>query len=388
MITTKKKPIIDLPLKITLTEEGISWFIKHNKKLNRFRMANNIMEYGLSLNDFYALSLQKMLIIDYISMIEIKRTEFSSMRREIMDLSKLITYSILYKKFDEDVFKKFISSHLIQKWNRINPSSFIDENSKFNETMLKRIMAGKEKLILEISQEIIDPIIDEIKNDTSLTSEEKQIRIFQGKKFLTNLRQIIWIMLSRSKGIEEYFLILSEIRSVLKNYLEKTQIAEYLSLMIMELAVNAENARLHQIAKDIYHDPANIDSLILNKEIRDKLLLKMEEQRDFLYLTWKIIGKNVSIGTENRLNIILFDREYDYRKLKQEIDDKKGIDLKEKSLFDFYKEIPEQKINTELGLYYLSYLNEACEKQNIHFDTNVSQILQNDLTVITLYLRF
>ena len=44
-----KKFILELPLKVVLTEDGASNFISHNKKLMRFRLADNVEEYGISL---------------------------------------------------------------------------------------------------------------------------------------------------------------------------------------------------------------------------------------------------------------------------------------------------------------------------------------------------
>ena len=95
-----------------------------------------------------------------------------------------------------------------------------------------------------------------------------------------------------------------------------------------------------------------------------------------------------SISSRNRLQVTLYNRETEYRQIKQIIDDKKGLDLKKKSLTDFYKESPDKVSNTELGLYYLSYLNEACEKVNVRFDSIVNQIQKTDLTVITMNLYF
>ena len=176
------------------------------------------------------------------------------------------------------------------------------------------------------------------------------------------------------------------VRDGLKKYLEIAKISEYLSLMLMELAIYAENTNLQKVAKEMYPNSKNIEDLILNENIRKKILQRVERDIEYLYLIWRIRGKKFSIGTENRLQITLFNREYRHRKLQHEIENKKRLNLKEKTLFDFYKNIPEKKINTELGLYYLSYLNEACEKMNIRFDSIVSQQLQSGLTVITLCL--
>jgi hypothetical protein len=45
-------------------------------------------------------------------------------------------------------------------------------------------------------------------------------------------------------------------------------------------------------------------------------------------------------------------------------------------------------MDTELGLYYLSCLHEACSEEQIRFESQVSQIPRNDLTVMTLSLQF
>ena len=78
MSASDKKFIIELPLKVILTEDGASNFISHNKKLMRFRLADNVDEYGISLNKFSPQSIQSMILLDYISKIEISMSEFVS----------------------------------------------------------------------------------------------------------------------------------------------------------------------------------------------------------------------------------------------------------------------------------------------------------------------
>ncbi len=388
MASGNRKPIINLPVKITLTNEGISWFISHKRKLSKFRTVDDLLEYGISLDSFYPASLQKMVTIDYLSKIELSCIEFSSKRKEIMDLSKLLVYGILYKKFDYEIFWQFIKSPLIKKWNRINPSRVMDENSNFNELFLKNMMARNAGLISEIFREILDPIIMNIKEDLSLSPEEQHIQICLSRRYLESIRSIVWWILSKSRKLGEYSMIIPVIRAKLEEFLDKAKISEYLALMVMELTANAENTRFREVAREIYHRQVDIERLVLNKEIREALCRKMEKRRDQLYMVWKISNKGASIGTENRLKVVLFNRKFDYEKLKEEVEDKKRLDLKDKNLFDFYQEIPEQRRNTELGLFYLSYLNEACKKQNVRFDSNVSQLPQRNLTVITLSLKF
>jgi hypothetical protein len=105
MSASDKKFLLELPLKVILTEDGASNFISHNKKLLRFRVADNLDEYGISLNEFSPQSIQNMILLDYISKIEISMSEFVSSRQEVMDLSKVIVFSLLYKQFDREVDK-------------------------------------------------------------------------------------------------------------------------------------------------------------------------------------------------------------------------------------------------------------------------------------------
>ncbi|NNM66725.1 MAG: hypothetical protein HKM06_01805, partial [Spirochaetales bacterium] len=110
MATEKRKKILELPIKIIFNEEGINFFIKSNKKLNKFKLADDVEQYGIFFDSFSPASVQKMLLINYISSIEISRPEFVSKRQEVMDLSKLVTYGTLYRRFDDIVLTKVLDS--------------------------------------------------------------------------------------------------------------------------------------------------------------------------------------------------------------------------------------------------------------------------------------
>ena len=76
------------------------------------------------------------------------------------------------------------------------------------------------------------------------------------------------------------------------------------------------------------------------------------------------------------------------QEFKEIINEKKSANLAKKSLIDFYREIPDGQGGTDLGLYYLSYLDEACKKVNVKFESLVNQFSSSDLTVINLTFNF
>ena len=57
-------------------------------------------------------------------------------------------------------------------------------------------------------------------------------------------------------------------------------------------------------------------------------------------------------------------------------------------VIDFYRELPDGQEGTDLGLYYLSYLDDACRKVNVKFESIVNQFSASDLTVINLNFNF
>ena len=153
-----KKFMLELPLKVVLTEDGASNFISHNKKLLRFKLADNIEEYGISLNKFSPQSIQSMILLDYISKIEISMSEFVSSRQEVMDLSKVIVFSILYKQFDRDVYASLIQCECVRKHNRANPSKLIDEQTKMSDRQLRATLQNKDSIIQSTRKNILDQI--------------------------------------------------------------------------------------------------------------------------------------------------------------------------------------------------------------------------------------
>lgn len=374
-------------MKVILTQEGTTFFINNRKNLKKFKLADNVEEYGIFLDTFTPGSLQRMILIDYVSKIEISQSEFMSIRQEIMDLSKLIVYSVLYRQFDAFIFSRVLSSDVIKLWNRRNPANIIDEKTRINDNFLQSKIQEKEADILEIKQNILAPMYAYISKNTALLPEEKNVHLLLSEKFLNNLRPFTWFIITQFKGMDGYELLIKDIRATLTEFMDKSKIAEYVSLMVIELAMNAENSNLKREAKSIFKGTIDANAVLFDPNIRRQVVDSLKRKGDLVYMSWKLGSKNASIGTQGRLQITLYNRESEYQNMKVTIDEKKSADLKKRSLMDFYKELPEGETNTELGLYYLSYLSEACEKVNVKFESLVNQIQGSDLTVITLNLN-
>ena len=390
MSASGKKLLLELPLKVILTENGASNFISHKKRLLRFRLADNVDEYGISLNQFSPQSIQSMLLLDYISKIEISMPEFVSSRQEVMDLSKLIVYSLLYKQFDRDIYSALIQCSCVRDHNRKHPANLIDEKTKIGEKQLRVALSNPrmDAIIQEKRREILEPVWAGIRENKDYSIEEKNIYMLMSEKFMNRMSLMNWYIITLFQKDPNFEQMIVQIRNLLAQYMEKSKVAEYISVMVMELALNSENTNIRKEAKRMYPDVDDLDALVLDPEVRSKIVKTLESKHSLVFLSWKLGGGSSSIGKQGRLQITLYNKSDDFQEIKDDIETKMTADTKKRTLIDFYRELPAGQEGTDLGLYYLSYLDDACKKVNVKFESLVNQFASNDLTVINLIFNF
>lgn len=387
MAKGQKKKIIELPVKLILTQEGTTFFMQRKKKPLKFKLAGNIEEYGISLEKFSPETLQRLLLTDYISKVEISESEFVSSRQEVMDLSKLIVYSLLYKQYDEFIFKQLINSPVIKKWNRQNPSSIIDEKTHINKKFITKMASQNSEMIKNTKREILEPLSSFIMRNNNLQPSEKNIQLFLSEKFLDNVRPIIWFIIIKFKMEGDFEFILKMLRTALVEYMDKTKIAEYIALMLMELIVNAENTNLRKEAQAIFPELSDPQEALLDSAIRKRLIAELELKKELVFVSWKLGGGTASIGAKGKIQITVYSKNEQSKAIRNSLNDLKNADINKNSLIDFYKNLPENE-ETNLGMYYISYLNDACEKVGVRFESGASMFENTDLTVMNMSFMF
>ncbi|MBQ7612323.1 MAG: hypothetical protein IJU92_04540 [Spirochaetaceae bacterium] len=384
-----KKRLLELPLKVVLTQEGSSFFIRKGTKLIRFKLAGDVEEYGIYLDKFQPATIQRLLLAGYVSKLEISKPEFVSSRQEIMDLSKLIVYSVLYRQYDSFIFNELINSPVIKKWNRMNPANIIDDKTNINEKLLAKFLERSESSINETKRRIMEPLTTFILKNGQLAPEEKNVQIFLSEKFLNNLRPFTWFILPKIQESHDSETILKTLRTGLVEYMDKTKIAEYISLMLMELIISAENLNLRNEAKKLFPELTNPQDALLDPTIRRRLVAELERKQELVFLSWKIGGtSSASIGTSGKLQITIYSKNEKSETVRENLNDVKNSNVGENSLIDFYKDLPEGSQDSSLGMYYISYLSDACQQVNVRFESSASRFQNSDLAVINMSFMF
>lgn len=383
-----KKFSLNLPLKLILSEQGTSFFIGGNKKLTHFRLADNTEEVGISLNPFNPQTLQNMIMLDYISKLELSMSEFVSVRQDVMDLSKVIVFSLMYRQFDRALYSEIVKCDCVVKYNRQNPRNIIDESTRISDSQLRPMIAKNKAKVQLAKKTILDPVWKAIMANKAYSSEERNVYLLMSEKFLNRLSLMNWyviLLFFQKEGFEKINLA---VRHLLQEYMEKSRVADDISLLMMELVANNETANLKKIAKTMYDGLEDTNTILYDPEIREKLFVTLKEKHKLVTLQWKMGGGSLAIGKQGRLQITLYNQDDEFQQMKDNIADKMSTDTKKKTIVDFYRELPDGDESSDLGMMYFSYLDDSCKKVGVKFESIVNQLPGSDLTVTNLIFHF
>ena len=385
MCAQEKKFLLNIPLKVILTDEGTSHFMSNNKKLMRIKLADNREKFGISLNNFSPISVQTMILLDYVKNIEICMPEFVSKRQEVMDLSKVVVYSLMYKQFNHELFSRLVNCECVRKYNRSNPTQILDEQTQISEKELQRLMPNRASVIKKAKKVILDPVWKEIMANKDYSPEERNLYLLMTEKFLDRMSSISWFIVTRFAKDEGFPQIERELRMKLMEYMEKSQLAEYISLMVMELALSNENANLRKKAASMLNGVVeNYDELLRDPKERIRIINQLVKDNELVYISWQIGGNSTaSVGNRGKLEITLYNKAGEFEEVKASVESAIVAGSKRKTLVDFYSDDADQN----LGLSYLSYVDEACKKVGVRFESMVNQF-SNDLTATKLNFDF
>lgn len=362
MATQTKRPHINVPIKMIFTDAGVSYFISHNKRINKYRLSDNNEEFGIYLVDFSPATVQRMMLLGYLSKIEVALPNVLEKRKDIIDFTKLITYSMLYRQFDTAVFEDLVESELVRQWNRHNMRNPIDFKTPIKHDYLNKVLEKNREVVQDVRSHILRPLYNNIRTNQGLLPDEKNIQAFLCEKYLNNMNPLTWFILTAYKDSEAYIDMVRKIQHQLNEYIRRAPIPEYLGLMLIELLTTLTTS---------------------NSQTRPEL----EDDDNNIYILWKFNQKRPITGDRARLGVNISNQRTEFESMKNSINDRTSKNVSEKSLKDFYSESGDAAMGN-LGLYYLSYLSDACRKVNIQFDSFVNRVPRQEQTVVNMNMIF
>ncbi len=388
MADSTKSSTIYLPLKLAFTENGSNYILKNKKDISRLNLVDKSDEHGVEVEQFSPALLQRLIILDYVSKLQISSIHHNDNRTGIVDLSKLIIFSKLYQQFNSVALAKLLACDCVVRYNRLHPGKCLDENVAIDDAVFEEYIKKHSENKQRIFKLILNPIHESILRNNKYSADEKKLYMLMTEKFLNKMSYYNWYILLLFSNDTSFPQMIAIIRLLLTEYMPKANIAEYVAFIILELCSYFELSNLEYEAKKIYGDKDYKKTMLLDQTIRTKLYDALEKSNHSLYISWKFGGANVAIGKENVLKISIYSRTTDYSGMKETIMDKFSVNINKKTLIDIYKDLPKGHIGSELGLYYLSYLDDASKQVNVRFTANVNQFIADNVTFIELGFKF
>lgn len=376
MVSTKQRKILDVPIRLVFTDQGVNHFLKNKQRLSRFRLSDAHEEYGVQLVDFAPHTVQKMMRLDYVSKIELTVDDIVAHRSGLIDFTKLVMYGMLYRQFDTEVFEALVESDMVRKWNRHNAKNPIDFKTNVNTSYLQRVLSRNTEGVSGMKRDILVPVFHSIATSATLIDEEKRLHRLIAERFLDALAPLSQFLLVAHKDTPSYKAMAGEIRERVQRYLKKTSVPEYLALMILELLTSLKHGGGFLRRNDEAAQPARSGGT------------ERAGHAEPISLLWKLRTHSRSPGDRGRLQIVISNRQTRFEDVKDIINDRSNLAVTKKSLNDFYQEDPDAADTNSLGLYYLSFVHEACRSVGIHFESFVHAVGEEDQTMINLVLLF
>ena len=355
---SETKSIISSPIKVMFTNDGVNCLAQRNRALTKYRLADGSEAYGTLMNGVEPAFLQRLLISGFVSKIEMAVDNLVAMRSQIMQFCLIIGDAMLFRQFDIHMYDVLMNSDIIVQWNHHNPKNSIDHGTRISDDVLKKMLIKNKGTILDIKREILSRLRNDIVGNENLLDEEKRERFHLAGRYINSINSLMWFMLAVYHNSEEYRELTSRIVQDLGQYIRKAEIPEYLSLLVIELLIAAN--------------------------INESAVRGGEEEQKPMYLTFKISKKRGTPNERSRMGLTISNEKSDFQGLQRRIDKKANIQVREKSLQEFYG----GEGGEELGLYYLSYLVEACKKVDVRFDSFVSEFPNTHETLMNLVMNF
>jgi hypothetical protein len=382
-----RSPTIVLEGKYLLTEEGVRYCSRNRIPLRDVTTRSGKIGTGFVWKQFNASFVQKLIANRLLGSIDVERPELLSKRPQLFDTTKLLIYGILYKKFRPTLLSVLLETDTIRQLVQRSPTRS-PGTIRFPEDRVRSFVSENASQLGELKRRVLAGPLAKIDSDDALSQEDKTERHRIAHKFIDTLDNHIWYMFHLLDRTADRNALIDRIDALLIRFVEKGKIADYFAFMLLELIQMVESIHLETVAgrnSRVRPQPGAGARIASNPRIKDKISRTAEAKGDLMNLHYKFDTNPTAIHKRQRLLVSVTNSGLVAWRSQEELQEKKKTDVREIPLSVFYKQSGDDP-EANLGLFYLSYLEEACAVENARFDANVFRNERRDETVTTLLL--
>ncbi len=378
---------VRLPSKFVLTDKGLNYCAQNRIPIRDFTTHEGRRTSGFFWESIKAPLVQKLVVNQFVEAIDIQRTECLTKRAEIIDLTKLLVYGVIYKKFKPTLDQIILESDIIQNMIKSRTQKNIGSRLQFNPVVVQKFIQENDRTIKTLKTSLTFDPYDKIDADDDLSASEKENKKWIIQKFISLIDDNIWFLFHFINKTDGKIEIINRMSDVLNSFLRKTKIADFTAFMLLEVIQYAENNHYERLAsaKRAQTQGKDIAELLQTREFREMLSAEALKKGEFVNINYKFEGDALSLTNRLRLQITIVNKgvipEHIRRKLQASVqDDGKGV-----SLNSFFRKFEKEKLAA--GLHYLAYLQRACVQEHIKFDSRIVSDHHRDQTFIILVIH-
>ena len=358
---------LTLPMTLVLNTTGLSVL-----KNNQVKGDKNLSGYEVPVSEYKPDVIRKLLLKNCLNRIDVSLDDVVRHRRDILDITKILFFAVLYKQFRRDILDKTVNTTLIQQWNRAHPRQKLDVASDQSMTSVEKSLAGKTEeqalfrrnLLIRLWKDHYDLFQD----------DEQHKKMGMAEKLIQEMHPMTMFILLGYRKHDEIKLLTDQVIETIALYIKRFALPEFNALVLLEYLQSSERENLINLYSGILEKGGrHTEDFPMNDQIRNELIkrkISPVTKFSFLFET-----KNSSTrGQVNRIRTMVISGDKESREINDILFHRDNSRLDKRSVKDYLEQDGQcdENYNPEILYYYLNHLEEACKETGCAFSSFVN----------------
>ncbi len=313
--------------------------------------------------------LQSFLFNGYLMSSELCIKDIAQERAAFTDVTKAFIFSALYRRFDCETFDLLTNQEIVSRWNRQHPRLLLTYERR-NNGKINQLLAPRKNSIDKSQKRVIEHAISQL-TDATLYNENPEMVHAIATNFLVNCSsatKLLFYLFNHNK----HPLMLNQLSTLLAQYLRKIRIADYFSMLLIELTLQV--SMQHGQTWMLDNTPASYGPNSLDNVST--------------YVIWSFSQRQNIPKERVQLRVALSNKKSEFHNLHTRLTQDTDEVLRHANIQEYYLSNDDPAKDRKLGLTYLSYVENECKNLNLHFESFISTIpdLQQALYNVSLLI--
>lgn len=333
-----------------LNPQGAEEFRRRKARLIRTRTMDGLDGLGMNVSNYSPRVLQQLITTGLVQATEIRVSDLRHQRRDLIDLTKAITFAMVYSSVSSRAFRCVSDSQLLDAWHRAQPRFPISDDHLLLPAAAELLEKRFHQELQSMRRGVMESISAEIRSESGMDDSDRMKREAAAARMIRMVRSEVWILLAVFEQHPERAECFANIQAIIREAEARSDLADILASLLVELV-----ASIHG-------------------------LLPPDRPPEPTAVTW-YFGNQRGTGTRPRLKIAVTNPSLPFARIKTDIEQKGQSMAAAHSIEDFYRATGGE---SQMGLFYLSAARKAFRKAGASFDAFANYLPSSERAPLNL----